>query len=63
MWIEGCQSWYKRVGEGGEDRVIGIYFGSVFYFVEMMRYLRWEDYDFGYGYFGMVGSRNGFFIR
>ncbi|CAP65459.1 uncharacterized protein PODANS_6_9610, partial [Podospora anserina S mat+] len=63
MWTEGCQSWYKRVGEGGEDRVIGIYPGSAFHFVEMMRHPRWEDYDFGYGYPGMVGSRNGPSIR
>ncbi|KAK0744872.1 hypothetical protein B0T21DRAFT_407945 [Apiosordaria backusii] len=62
MWTEGCRSWYKRAGNGENDgggKVIGIYPGSAFHFVEMMRYPRWEDYKFDYTGGRLVQAKNG----
>ena len=44
VWAEDCSSWYKRGKKDG--RVVSIYAGSAFHFVEMMRHPRWEDYRF-----------------
>ncbi|KAK0659142.1 putative Sterigmatocystin biosynthesis monooxygenase [Cercophora samala] len=63
MWTEGCRSWYKRVGKGGEEKVIGIYPGSAFHFVEMLRHPRWEDYEFVYRTVSEAGGRDGSSIR
>ncbi|KAK4171059.1 putative Sterigmatocystin biosynthesis monooxygenase [Triangularia setosa] len=58
MWTEECRSWYKREGNGEEGKVIGIYPGSAFHFVEMMRHPRWEDYKFDYSSSDVGGGQN-----
>lgn len=44
VWAGDCSSWYKRGTRDG--RIVAIYAGSAFHFVESMRHPRWEDYNF-----------------
>ena len=44
VWAGPCSSWYKRGTRDG--RIVGVYSGSAFQFVEAMRRPRWEDYHY-----------------
>ncbi|CAM1510709.1 Fc.00g010440.m01.CDS01 [Cosmosporella sp. VM-42] len=44
VWAGPCSSWYKRGTRDG--RIVGVYPGSAFQFVEIMRRPRWEDYQY-----------------
>lgn len=44
VWAGDCSSWYKN----RDGRVIAVYPGSAFQFVELMRHPRWEDYEYVY---------------
>ncbi|KAF7553871.1 hypothetical protein G7046_g6971 [Stylonectria norvegica] len=44
VWAGPCSSWYKRGTKDG--RIVGVYPGSAFQFVEAMRRPRWEDYKY-----------------
>ena len=46
VWAGPCSSWYKRGTKDG--RIVAVYAGSAYQFVESMRYPRWEDYTFEY---------------
>ena len=46
VWAGPCSSWYKRGTKDG--RIVAVYAGSAFQFVESMRHPRWEDYEFRY---------------
>lgn len=46
VWVSPCRSWYKRGTVDG--RVVAIYSGSCYHFIEALRQPRWEDYYFQY---------------
>jgi hypothetical protein len=46
VWAGNCSSWYKRGTRDG--RIVAIYAGSAFHFVESLRKPRWEDYHYQY---------------
>jgi hypothetical protein len=46
VWTAPCSSWYKRGTKDG--RVVAIYAGSTYHFIESLRKPRWEDYDIEY---------------
>lgn len=46
VWAGNCSSWYKRGTRDG--RIVAIYAGSAFHFVESLRKPRWEDYNYQY---------------
>lgn len=46
VWVAPCRSWYKRGTVDG--RVVAVYGGSCFHFIEALRDPRWEDYKLEY---------------
>lgn len=43
VWTRGCRSWYKRGTVDG--RVVAIYGGTTFHFMESLKNPRWEDFQ------------------
>ncbi|KAF2467914.1 FAD/NAD(P)-binding domain-containing protein [Lindgomyces ingoldianus] len=46
VWVSPCRSWYKRGTTDG--RVVAVYGGSCYHFIEALREPRWEDYKLEY---------------
>ncbi|KAF2111847.1 hypothetical protein BDV96DRAFT_526224 [Lophiotrema nucula] len=46
VWVAPCRSWYKRGTVDG--RVVAVYGGSCYHFIEALREPRWEDYKLEY---------------
>lgn len=45
VFNDECRSWYKNKGTG---EVVGLWPGSTLHFVEALRSVRWEDFDYVY---------------
>ena len=52
VWSSSCSSWYKQGTTDG--KIVAIYCGSSYHFIEALKEPRWEDYHFEY--FGGVQS-------
>ncbi|KAI1608173.1 hypothetical protein EDD37DRAFT_583319 [Exophiala viscosa] len=46
VWSSSCSSWYKQGTTCG--KVVAIYCGSSYHFIEALKEPRWEDYHFEY---------------
>ncbi|EXJ68397.1 uncharacterized protein A1O5_08189 [Cladophialophora psammophila CBS 110553] len=46
VWTAPCASWYKRGTKDG--KVVAIYAGTSYHFMEALREPRWEDYEYEY---------------
>lgn len=60
-WTSACRSWFKQ---GREDGQAAVYPGSRLHFLELLREVRWEDYELKYleeNRFRWLG--NGFEVR
>ena len=67
VWTAPCSSWYKRGTKDG--RVVAVYAGTTFHYINAIKDPRWEDYNYKYIKDGSgVGSNrfaymgNGFFM-
>lgn len=46
VWSSACSSWFKQGRKHGP--VTAVYPGSRLHYFEMLRDVRWEDYEIGY---------------
>ncbi|KIX03853.1 uncharacterized protein Z518_07406 [Rhinocladiella mackenziei CBS 650.93] len=56
VWSSSCSSWYKQGTTNG--KVVAVYCGSSYHFIEALKEPRWEDYRFEY--LGPAGRSNRF---
>ncbi|KAJ5560611.1 hypothetical protein N7513_003010 [Penicillium frequentans] len=47
VWAGPCSSWYKQGTADG--KIVAVYCGSTYHFLEALKEPRWEDYHFTYG--------------